>query len=455
MSQGVAERLGMVVGHSESFPDEMILDTEQSGVCMGRVDGVGESFSDGYYVGKSSEEDGNVLAIGNSGSGKSHFIAKTILETWKEPIVALDFKGELSRHYISKYEEGKMRKLIVFNPMQEGMHYDPYEMLDRNESDLVTRIKEIAYAIIPLSNEIKDPFWRMSARRLLSAFLLYYYKKGLGFIESILCIHNNETGILCNGIIKEGDYDEKCLVNEMVNLKQEQLANIGLEMKEYLEHFTSNQHIQDALSNEADKKNSFSWKDLEKVDAPNIFLQLEQDKMEQLGDIARLMLTQLIRHLERRPDKFEIGGETVKPILLLLDEFPLLGEMNVISEALATLRSKKVTVCIMIQSLAQLDLIYGNIKRKIIVDNCQYKIMLKISEPDSQDYFSRLLGSEEILGSREPIVYPHEFATNEDIWLQTPYGFLPALKMSLDTTAQNFSNLIKEYYRRRRKKYDH
>lgn len=72
-------------------------------------------------------------------------------------------------------------------------------------------------------------------------------------------------------------------------------------------------------------------------------------------------------------------GRKTNPILVLLDEFPLLGKMDAITNALTTLRSKKVTFCLMLQSIAQLDAVYGQDTRKIIVDNCQYKAILNIT----------------------------------------------------------------------------
>jgi len=105
------------------------------------------------------------------------------------------------------------------------------------------------------------------------------------------------------------------------------------------------------------------------------------------------MITQLIRQIERRPDKYSPQGKETKPLLLLLDEFPLLGRMDVITEAMTTLRSKKVTLYLVIQSIAQLDAVYGSDIRKILVDNCQYKAILQVTEPETQEYLSRMIGT--------------------------------------------------------------
>jgi type IV secretion system protein VirD4 len=105
-----------------------------------------------------------------------------------------------------------------------------------------------------------------------------------------------------------------------------------------------------------------------------------------------------------------------------------------------------VTVSLFVQSLAQLDAIYGEDERRIILDNCRYKAILNATDADSQAYFSRLVGTCEVekesrgvqydvddgvetgRGShwnktREPIIHPHEFATLEDVVLITPKGF--------------------------------
>ena len=99
------------------------------------------------------------------------------------------------------------------------------------------------------------------------------------------------------------------------------------------------------------------------------------------------MLTQLILQLERRPDRHS-DEEYIQPLLVLLDGFPCWEKWS----GLTTLRSKNVTFCLMLQSIAQLDEVYGADVRRIIVDNCQYKAILNVTEPDSQEYFSELFG---------------------------------------------------------------
>jgi len=114
-------------------------------------------------------------------------------------------------------------------------------------------------------------------------------------------------------------------------------------------------------------------------------------------------------------------------------------------DGLATLRSKKISVCLIIQSLAQLDTIYGENERKVISDTCAYKAILGATDADTQEYFSRLVGtydkevtthgrnsapftgfpkgkSTSTYEQEKRIIKPHEFGMLNDIILLTPFS---------------------------------
>lgn len=181
----------------------------------------------------------------------------------------------------------------------------------------------------------------------------------------------------------------------------------------------------------------------------------------------RLMVVQLIRTLEKRPEKYETAGKTIPPTLLMLDEFPQYGKIYAITSSLKVLRSKNVTISLFCQSLADLDETYGKISRCAILDNCPYKAILNSSDAETQHYFSDLVGTVKVpskgitvnfdeLGqqtgysasvnvSREPIVHPHEFSSLSDIILLHP-GPERFCRVEKETHFRNNSNpkLIEE-----------
>ncbi len=456
----------------KNIPESMILDIKESGLCMG----LEQKYGKGYYVGKKSEDDGNALVVGINGSGKSHVLAKSMIETWREPFIALDFKGELSRHYRRLLHEGRVdRKYIIFDPFDGDAPYDPFAILKRDKLHFVQNVREIAHTIIPKPLEDSNSYWINMARDFLSAVIIYCFLSGLDFIETTIIAVSTSVPELCH-MIRKSEYPfVKMFISDVAGLKSEHQSMIGTDIKQHLMVFATDQYIQDALSHDQILK-TFSWEDIITADdAPNVFLRLNQDRLEQWGGMIRLMLTQLIRTLERRPDMQSPQGRKTNPILVLLDEFPLLGKMDVITNALTTLRSKKVTFCLMVQSIAQMDAVYGQDIRKIIVDNCQYKAMLNITEPDSQEYFSRLIGTvpigrrsisqnydpttehstwgRQIQEFREPQILPHEFATNKDILLHTPYGLLSTIKLPVSEThlhVYHHEKIIRKYLEERR-----
>ena len=435
---------------SRNIPEDMCLtlehpdSTNESGVFFGVI----KENSKGHYVGKPAETDGNIMLVGSNGSGKSHYLLKSTLETWRDPLVALDIKGELLAHYkyLSLWGYVK-RPYIVFDPSRGGMHYDVYAMLRKEkDSDRIKQhMREIVDAIIPTSSSANDAYWIDLARDLLTGAMIYYYESGCGFIETMSLVQDTSAPELCKKIVANGSARARSFIANLTAIKPTQCAGIGSEINRYIRIFATDPDIQAALSPDEGDAGSFSWDSVvSDPDTPNVFLCVNQDRLEQWSGVLRLMMTQLIRNLERRPEKHSPRGNSMKPILLLMDEFPMLGKMDVIQTAISTLRSKKVTFYIAIQSIAQLDAIYGENVRKILMDNCQFKAILQVSDPDSQRYFSELFGTglypkTSVSGSwntesdgitlgthiqedREPRIYPQDFATNDDILLQTPYG---------------------------------
>lgn len=418
-----------------------------------------------YYRG-GKEYDGHILVVGGAGSGKSSCIAMPTLETWNGTFFAIDIKGELTAHW--DRIENKNRPAKIFNLTTErGLFstYDPFYFLQHDEDNLVQNIREIAHSIIPLPTDTKEPFWIQSARHILTAVLLYGYKneKRKSFLACLYLILTKPIWELIDEIYESKIREAQLHITQLHGLKNssdnKMLTGISAQLNNDVMVFVTDPRILDELTPTED---TIKWEDLE---THNIFMRISEDKLGQWDSVISMMLTQMIRSLERRKDKLHTPegepiilsaqGEVIPPTLLLLDEFPRLGKVDVIQNATATLRSKGVTICLLMQSLTQLDLIYGKETRQIIVDNCPYKAILSVTDPENQRTFSDMIGdirvatrsvgenqgagtsrtddesgsSESCGASRgitetwEPVIRPHEFATLKDIVLMTPEGY--------------------------------
>lgn len=398
-----------------------------------------------HHIGKTKDCDGNILVIGGTGTGKSASIAIPTLKSWGGTIVAIDIKGELKTYYDTIDSPKRPMKVLNLNRMHGTFPgYDPFYLLHEDGvENLNQNARELAQSIIPLPHNVREPFWIVSAQNILTGAILYYFDIGASFNETISSILTTPIEEIIKEIVNSGNLSAKMYVTQFLSIKDfsdnKMLLSICAEMNNKLMVFATDAQIRKAFTPTDD---SIKWAD---INTNNIIISLAEDKLGQWDGAITLLLTQLIRALERRNEKYCEEGKDLQPILLLLDEFPRLGKMDFFVQALATLRSKGVTICLVIQSIAQLDVIYGKDTRRIIVDNCQYKAILGATDADTQRYLSDLVGSIPVLNpsfssthnpytgeiinfSRqigmiiEPRIYPHEFSTLKDIILVTPYG---------------------------------
>jgi len=454
---------------------------------------------DNNYIIKPENKDGHIMVIGGVGSGKSSCIAMPTIRAWQSRIFAIDIKGELSQ-YASRYRS----RIKVFSPQNASTYtedtnadnkvntygYDPYTFLhttpnqnNTNSTNLTQEAKAIAQSLIPLPPETKDPFWIDSAQTLLTGAILHYYTLKYSFIDTLKEIQQNGAKSLVETINTSPDDDARLFMGGFVDMSDKTLSGIFAELSRNIITLVTDNDIVSALSN----PNIIQPADLEY--GYDIFLNIPEHLLRQWKNLLSLMVNQFLLFFERRSDKSnnkssnegynninnninntnknQSGTEKEKhtnphptnhnqahnttsthppPILFLLDEYPRLGKIPSIIDALATLRSKNITICLILQSLAQLDMIYGISQRKVIADTCAYKAILSATDPETQEYFSKLVGTYEktkkshgvsfdpligLLGrgksentttEEKRIIKPEEFATLKDIVLLHPFG---------------------------------
>ena len=411
-----------------------------------------------HRVGIPQGAEGHIVIIGGSGSGKSSGIAAPTMESYKGPMVVTDIKGELSKIYSRLYAKGTAtRPFIIFDPTDpKSPCFDPFIFLRSDDRrNLEANLEDIVKVILSDIPGSIDKYWRESAQSLLYSALRYYYCLGLSFIEAVIEISSTPTRELIKTLESKGDSDVLNGVRDFSLLKSEQLGSFGREMRNALRDLANDDYICHAFS---ERENSFTWEDLEeKV----IFLSIPTDKIDALGKMITLMYKQLFRYLERRPEKYSQEGRNCEQILLLMDEFPRFGRIEGMASAMATLRSKGVSICLMIQSLAQLDELYGKNGRRIILDNCSYKVILGSNDPETQKALSDLAGTTPSLpwgagvnldrkvhiagfnlqcnSSEKPFIQPHELAFLNDVILISPYGVYQIQKIQPSDLPQSMT----------------
>lgn len=442
----------------------------QSGIYIGEKNGLFNStlrlFGVDCSVVVPNEYSGPMAVIGASGCGKTQCtVLPTLCRTYRGGnFFAVDLKGDL----LSTYTKTNLGKFVkVFSLRGESEYsYEPFEYIrESGEADLVSNMRELVNALLPLPANIRDPFWILSSREYLTGGLLYYYDLGLSFIDAVIGIMTTPPTELVTKIGKCKNSLIRSFVNNFLGdmdlSDSKLLMGICQEVTNRLSVIANDPRALKALS---PSEKRIQWTDLETC---SIFLSVPEDRLDQYSPIVAMLLTQLIRSLERRYEKHSAEGTKQRRVMVMLDEFPRLGKLDVIASAVSTLRSKDVTLCLVFQSLAQLDAVYGGDVRKIVLDNCSYLAVLNVNDVESQKYFSERAGtvfverrsrstnyvpkmegthstvpvykeatgySEQISETREYVIQPHEFATLKDIILFTPNGYTQVKKSQYHKT---------------------
>lgn len=344
----------------------------ESGVVLGKLKR--------EYLVMPQNTEGHIMVIGGQGSGKSSCVAIPTLLNYNGSIFAVDIKGELSESR-KDYAVGNIK---IFNPVNStSPHYDPYVVL--SEGNKIQSVREMAQSIVKITKEDKDPYWKQSAQNLLIACILNFENQNMDFPQTCKAIMSNNIKELLELLEASPVTEVQLFINQFVGADEKQLASIYSTLANEIILFATDEYIMRSLSRNDDL---IIPSDLERM--TDIFIKIDEDKLEQWKPLLNLMVSQFLKSFEKRKNN------NSEKILFMLDEFARLGKIENITNGLATLRSKGIQIMIILQSLAQLDMIYGKDNRKVITDNCNYKIILNASDSDTQEYFSKLVGTVDI-----------------------------------------------------------
>lgn len=434
-------------------PTNYLLNKWESCFCFGKPKG---EKSKGKIVGMPSGCDGHLMLIGSSGIGKTSGVIIPTTMAWDGPLIVNDIKGDISDGYLEKQNHGNTKRpCIIFNPIDRATpSYDPFSLIRKESPDrLVQLLWPIVFAFFPNPTDDKDKFWRNSVQSVFMAVLIYCYNLNLSFIQAVCYILQSDVLSVCMTIKQSEDNLAKSFIGTSDSIREETVSLFDRELRNGLIAFTD-PSVKNALRDERESDLSFSW---DIIESSNVFLRIPETQIEQLSGVINLLYSQLFYYLEQCPEKYSDRGSQNKQTLILMDEFARFGKLEPIKNAVSTLRSKSVNICLVVQSIAQLDSIYGQLDRRIIMDNCQYKVILNACDPETQKLLADLIGTriipEKSTSSRDSIdsvdstttintkreyyIQPHELAYLKDIILLTPEGACRIDKIKLYDNDKN------------------
>lgn len=347
--------------------------------------------------GRKIKRNANVCVVGASGTGKSRYVVKPNLMQLNTSYVITDPKGELFK------ETGKMflnhkYKVKVFNlkDISETMKYNPFKYFYKIE-DIFSFIKML---IENTDNGAKgnDPFWEKAETLLLQAIMIYLYEERPKHEQTL----PNVIKLLRTAKIAEDE--EKGAVNplDIIFSDLEKEKGETFAVKQYKDFKAGSRKTLKTVLMCALTRLAF-------VDIPTIENMLSDDELEieKLGQektalfviipdnessfnfLVSILYNQMFKVLVNIADK-----KTLKiPIQYVLDEIANIGQIPNFEKVMGTIRSRKMSAMIFLQSISQLENMYKN-TWKSIVDNCNSTLFLGGDE--SAEWMSKKLGKRTI-----------------------------------------------------------
>lgn len=338
----------------------------------------------------------HTLIIGAPGSYKSSTILNSLLwnfnyQTKKTPfsVMAVDIKPELGVKSISNFRDD----IKTINPsINNGYGFDVWYGLNQESSDdqLIERADLIARTLIsnPSGNGDNE-FFYISAQNLMVPFLVYGFRKGMAFVETVLQIIRIPLQDLITTILMDEDMQTNHpkvigMLNAYDDKKGEAWEDIQLTLRQDLRIFDT-----DTVRYQFDE-NPKKASPIDLTNGISIFLALPDHLLKQYSPIFRLITQMVLNYLSSIPEH-ERAEQDVPMIWLLIDEFGSIGKLQ-IQEPLARLRSRKVSIWLACQGLSQLDLTYGHDGTRTILDNTETTLVFSCKDKPTAEIISSWCG---------------------------------------------------------------
>lgn len=338
----------------------------------------------------------HTLIIGSPGSFKSSTLLNTLIwnfnyETKKAPfsVMAIDIKPELGVKSISNLRDDIK---TICPSINTGYGFNVWYGLDQDSSDdqLIERADLISRTLIsnPSGNGDNE-FFYISAQNLMVPFLVYGFRKGMGFVETILQIiriplQDLITTVLLDESMQTNHPKVIGMLTPYDGKDSEAIQDIELTLRQDLRIFDT-----DTVKYQFDENpNKASPMDL--TNGISIFLALPDHLLKQYSSIFRLITQMVLNYLSSIPEH-ERAEKDVPMIWLLIDEFGSIGKLQ-IQEPLARLRSRKVSIWLACQGLSQLDLTYGHDGTRTILDNTETTLVFSCKDKPTAEIISSWCG---------------------------------------------------------------
>ena len=353
--------------------------------------------------GKKHRRNLNTVVIGGSGAGKTRFYAKPNLMQANVSFVVLDPKGELLRDtgFLLKEKGYEVRVLDLLN-MEKSHCYNPFVYL-RDANDAQRLVTNLFKSTTPKGSQSQDPFWDTAASMLLLSLVLYLHYEAPPEEQNFPMVME----MLRAGEVREEDESYQSPLDELFD-RLEMRNPDHIAVKYYRDYRSGSaktlKSIQITLAARLEKFNLESLSALvmtDELDLPSMgekkvaLFALIPDNDTSFNFLVSILYTQLFQQLFHLADH-KYGGGLPVPVHFLMDEFANVSLPDDFDKILATMRSRNVSVSIILQNVAQLKALFEK-QWESILGNCDELLYLGGNETSTHKLISEsYLGKETI-----------------------------------------------------------
>ena len=343
----------------------------------------------------------NVLVVGGSGSGKTRFWLKPNLLQCHSSYVVTDPKGTI----VLECGQAMLKngyKVKIFNTInfKKSMHYNPFAYV-HSEKDI---LKLVTTLMTNTKGEGQggDPFWEKSERLLLTALIAYLHYEAPVEEQNFATL----LEMLNTMQVSEDDEDYQnpvdLLFEDLAKTKPNSFA--GRQYKLY--KLAAGKTAKSILISCGARMAPFDIQELRDLtmydeleldtlgDRKTALFLIMSDTDSTFNFLISMVYTQLFNLLCDKADDV-YGGKLPIHVRCLIDEAANIGQIPNLEKLVATIRSREISACLVLQAKSQLKAIYKD-HADTIVGNMDSQIFLGGSEPGTLKELSEMLGKETI-----------------------------------------------------------
>ena len=322
---------------------------------------------------------GNLLIVAPTRGGKG-LLAVSQLLTWKHSVVVNDIKGDLFTQTAGF--RSTLGKVYVLDPTGVGHAFDPL-LGKQSEDELFSSATHLLFK----ADEGKGAIFTQRATVMLTQLLLAAHAEGeapLPYIRRLIRLGLPAAAERLHTISPELATQFLDVEFTEANLSDRFLVSAWGTLLARLRPLLTETVIRSLA------RSDFTPNELMLAKTPiTVYLRWTERDLLALSPLVRLLWGSLIDELITTYDR--VSGRNCRPVLLLLDEAGRTAIPSLADHA-TTVVGRGISLWIAIQSLSQLDAVYGKARATVLRDNMESQIYYRPSNQETADYLERCLG---------------------------------------------------------------